>query len=305
MQTNKNNFKIGLFAPADYIDKNKFQKAIYNFKSKIKNIEIIAAPNIFKKRGLFAGTVEQKLADIKYLIDANVDMLMAIKGGYGSARFIENLDYSKFLKTKISIMGYSYLTALLIAAYSQTKIPMFYGYMLVSDFYESISAEQIKLFYRAINRQTFSYSFEKCKIIKQTKIKKINGIAIAGCLSVLCGLAGTRFSKVFENNNILFLEDINEEPYKIDRMITHLKNADFFKNTKCLFVDFNNCKASEKNKGTISIKTALLEILGDYNFPIINFPHFGHRKKRKIIPIGYNAEINFAISEIKFNPNAK
>ncbi|MBP7654469.1 hypothetical protein KA977_13670, partial [Candidatus Dependentiae bacterium] len=90
-----------------------------------------------------------------------------------------------------------------------------------------------------------------------------------------------------------FIEDINEEPYRIDRMLTHLKNCGVFENTKCLFIDFNKCKPSEKNKGTISIKKSILEIFKNYDFPVVDFPCFGHRPNKIIIPIGVKTKVEF------------
>lgn len=301
-QYKNNQFKVGLFAPADCVDKFRFQKALNKFNLKFKNINIIQPRNLFEKHGLFAGTDKQKIEDLNFLIDQKPDMLLGVKGGYGSARLLEQINYPKIKKNKISIMGYSDLTALLLAVYSQTEQPVFYGYMLTADFCDGITRKQYDLFYKAINREPIDYFYKK-KYIKKplNNCCKLTGVSIAGCLSVLTGLAGAEYFKIFNKQNILFIEDINEEPYKIDRMLTHLKNAGAFKNTKCLFLDFNKCTPSEKNKNTISIKQSILEIFESFNFPVIDFPAFGHRQNRVIIPIGSHTQVDILSSTISFS----
>jgi muramoyltetrapeptide carboxypeptidase len=283
--------KIGLIATADFIDKIFFTHFIKQIKKNFPNIELIYSDNIFQKHGLFAGTDKQKIDNFNYVIKNKPDLIIGIKGGYGSSRLLKYIDYKLIKKYKIPVMGYSDLTSLLISINSKTNVITYHGFMFDNQFNIKQFSDFIKLFY--INKQfSKTYKFNNTKSIKSSNKNKFFGKLIAGCLSIISTLIGTQYFNQYKQNNILFIEDINEEPYKIDRYISHLENAGIFENTQCLFYDFKNCKNSKKNKGAVSIKKSLLEILNNYNFPIINFPYFGHRKNKIILPVGENIEVN-------------
>lgn len=297
MKQNKNikviKKKIGLFSPADFVEKAKIAKAISRLSSSIENIEFITPPNLLKKHGLFAGTDKEKIADFVYIEKQNPDIMLGVKGGYGSARLIDKIDFKKISRSPI--MGYSDLTSLIIADNSETGKINYYGFLLVPDFYEKTYNRQIKLFEEILNKTNLNYEFN-CEIIKTptSGLKSVKAeISIAGCLSILSGMLGTKYFRQIEKSNVMFIEDIKEEPYRIDRLITHLKNGGAFENTKCLFIDFNKCVSSEKNKGSISIKRSILEILEKYDFPVVDLPYFGHRKNKIVIPVGAKIKIDF------------
>ncbi|MEW5692081.1 MAG: LD-carboxypeptidase [Candidatus Hydrogenedentota bacterium] len=283
--------KIGLIAPADSFPKKKFYTAKTNLQKYLPEAKIIIPKNIFKCYGLFAGITYERIKDVNYIINKQPDLVMAIKGGYGSARLLDDIDYKKIKKNKIKFIGYSDFTAILLAINQISKIPTFYGYMLISDFYQKVYKRQIELLKTILSEKELHYCLP-AKIIKRgTGLTELNGKSIAGCLSLISASAGTKFFKQYETDNIMFIEDWNEEPYRIDRMLTHLKNAGVFSKTKCLFIDFKGCKPSFKNRGALSVNQTLLDLFKDTGFPIINFPYFGHRQNRIIIPIGVDTEI--------------
>jgi len=288
---------IGFFAPADNFDKNKFHTAYYRITKKFHNLEYLIPRNIFKRYGTFAGTDTEKLEDINYLIKKKVNMIIGIKGGYGSARLLGRLDYKAIKNNRIFFMGYSDLTSILIAVNQMTGNIAYYGFLAIADFSDKLYNRQIEIFNEVINNRMPEYSLS-CRVFKRTEgVESFSGISIAGCLSIICSLVGTRYFNQYKKPNILFLEDINEEPYRIERMLMHLKNAGVFKKTKCLFLDFNKCNSSKKNRNTISLKKSINDIFYEYDFPVIEFKHFGHRKNKILIPIGSECKASLQISK--------
>ena len=219
--------------------------------------------------------------------------MLGIKGGYGSAHLLKKFPYKK---NNFPIMGYSDLTSLLIAINQITKQTTYYGFMFLPNFENKFYKSNLNCLIKFLKNKKSNYNFtlkENQLLIIPTKKINVQGISICGCLSILSTLCGTKYFKQYKKDNIFFIEDINEEPYKIDRMLTHLKNCGIFKKTKCLFFDFKNCKNSKKNKNSINLKNTLLEIFKEYDFPIINLPKFGHRENKIILPIGKKINISF------------
>ncbi|HPG30915.1 MAG TPA: LD-carboxypeptidase [bacterium] len=197
MKQNKNikviKKKIGLFSPADFVEKAKIAKAISRLSSSIENIEFITPPDLLKKHGLFAGTDKEKIADFVYIEKQNPDIMLGVKGGYGSARLIDKIDFKKISRSPI--MGYSDLTSLIIADNSETGKINYYGFLLVPDFYEKTYNRQIKLFEKILKKTNLNYEFN-CEIIKTptSGLKSVKAeISIAGCLSILSGMLGTKY----------------------------------------------------------------------------------------------------------------
>ncbi len=310
MKIHNQKYRIGLIAPADCFPAERLKSAIQNISNGIQGIEFIKAPNLYKRYGMFAGTDADKLADIKYIVNKKPDLIMGVKGGYGSSRLLEKIDYNIIKKNKSIFMGYSDLTALLIAVNQITGLVSHYGFLLNTDFSEKIFNRQAYILKTILKSKKLKYCLNG-KIIKDGKLfkKKFTGISIAGCLSILSTLTGVKYFQQYKNENIMFIEDINEEPYKIDRMLVHLKNAGVFNKTRCLFLDFNKCIPSEKNKKTISIKKTIFDIFSDFDFPVIEFNHFGHRANKISIPIGGNSEIELFNNDLKkisqIKPNVK
>ncbi len=215
---------IGIFAPSaalkdgekEFLDQGIKILEEHDFKVKL-------ATNIYSKVELFseseyfiAGDTQERLNAFHEIYqDPEVDLLLALRGGYGSVYLLPGLDYEMIATNPKPILGYSDLTALFMAIIKKTKMQCFHTPMLV---------ELSRL--NGASRDSF---FNILSLAENFKIEKKNKKILGGNLTVLASLIGTDYLPDFKNA-VLFLEDCNEEAYKIDRLINQLYLAGFFDN---------------------------------------------------------------------------
>lgn len=293
----KQNANIGVCAPADAVDIEKYFAAEKYFKKKY-NLNLLPSKNIFKHYGCFAGTDAQRADDINnFFNDNRIAAIIFARGGYGSAALLDKLNFFSLLKNPKLIMGFSDVTSILLSIYSIIGITTFYGPMITSDFSEPLTKLTKKSFENMIldtgakNIIFTETETAKFNIIK-SDTKLVSGKIIAGCLTIFNTLIGTPYLKI-PDDTILFLEDTGEEVYRIDRALTHIKNSGIIKKCKALILDFANYKSSLKNKKTIPLHKRLLDIFYDIDISIMFWNCFGHRKKKIILPIGQTVKFNF------------
>jgi muramoyltetrapeptide carboxypeptidase len=284
---------IGVSAPADYIIHEKFIQAEKNLK-KNYGITVVAGKNLFNRYGCFAGTDEERAEDINnFIYDEKIDAIFFARGGYGSAALLDKIDYKKLKTSPKIFMGYSDATSILVAVNCLSNAPSIYGPMITTEFNKKLNKLTLKTFNELlINNNKILLSEKETAKINIIKLvdKKFSGKIIAGCLTVFNTLIGTPYLKM-PNDAILFLEDTNEEVYRIDRQLTHLKNAGILSKCKAIVLDFKNTKPAPKNKETVPLKKRLLETLNDYNINILSWNCFGHRPNKILLP--YKQQISF------------
>lgn len=280
---------IGLICPGGGFDDYKPIKLVVkylqrlNYKVKLGS-SLVSSANFPKY--LSGPDNRRKKEFVNFWNDNNVDAIFCLRGGYGCLRLIENLDFN-LLKTKKKILlGFSDVTILLLALYKKYNLITFHGPLLGNNFiknnlkpYDSQTEEKIwKLLMSP--KFKFSYSFKKdAKIINPGKA---TGKLLGGNLTSICSLLGTDYLPDFKNS-IFFLEDCNEEPYKIDRMFTQLKNAYIFKKVSgIIFSSFHKC-GFKSNKEIINL---IKDRVSSRKIPILFNAPIGHEKKNYILPIG-------------------
>lgn len=226
----KKNSNIAICASASSFSKLTFEKNI----KLLNNFKLTYSKSIFNKYYYTAGTSSARSIDLNNKLKSkNIDALFFARGGYGS---INSLDKIKSIPNKI-IMGYSDITSVLLYAYKINKTPVFYGPNITSSFFTK------KIL-------TYLTSDSKYPIYKKLTCintpKNINAPIIGGCLSVICSLIGTPYLPSFDNH-ILFIEDTNEAPYKIDRYLQQLYYSGILDNVKAILIgSMKNCSRDWK-----------------------------------------------------------
>lgn len=254
-----------------------------------KGFKIVWGKNALKSERFLAGTDEQRLADINcFFKDDNIDMIVALKGGYGSGRLLDKLDYKQIARHKKRFIGFSDTTALQLALWTKAKLPSVTGLSPRRD----ITDKGVNM----LIEQTFDFYIARkqmsVELTPMTPVKKaIKGTLIGGTLSLIDELIGTPYAPDFRGT-ILFFDEVGEEPYKIDRMLTHLRLAGVFQQVKAvIFGDFCQCISSDKQDGTIQ------EVLDDLHRKIPDVIMYqglpyGHANSRILLPIGTKATLN-------------
>lgn len=253
--------------------------------------------NLYKDSGYLAGSDEERSCDFNLsLMDKETNAIMCMRGGYGTLRILDSINWELFSKNPKIFMGFSDITPILNYIFKKFNTITFHSPMLTSNLNEPHSKESLL---NSIMISKENYYIENPKHIKLKSFpntKKISqGHIVGGNLSLICSLIGSKYEIPFENN-ILFIEEINEPPYKIDRMLMHLYlSGRINKCSGIILGQFTNCE----DDNNVNINDVLIEKLNLFNKPSIYNLCAGHGEPRITIPIGAKVEINTKLSTIK------
>jgi muramoyltetrapeptide carboxypeptidase len=280
--------KIGIIAPAGPVyELNTFHAGVEVIKR--LGYEVQVSENCFSKIGFLAGNDENRAKDInEFFKDSSINGILCMRGGYGSIRLLNLLDYDIIKANPKVFIGYSDITALHSAIHKKCNLITFHGPMLSSD----LAADR-----------TFDKEWLLAAImgnLKKNAIElnsynsneyNIKGRLIGGNLCVLCSMLGSEYEEDFRDK-ILFLEEIEEEPYKIDRMLHQLKNAGTFKKLRGVVLgQFTNCHPKDETR-SFSLTEVFMEFFKGINKPVFFGLTAGHGDSKITIPLGINIEIS-------------
>ncbi|MGB9665079.1 MAG: S66 peptidase family protein, partial [Ignavibacteria bacterium] len=232
--------------------------------------------------------------------------IFCARGGYGTPRILRMIDYDLIRKNPKVFIGYSDITALLVAIYVKTGLITFHGAVGISTFndftknylkrilFEANDYLEMKSESELSDENGISTSSTGNGILKISS-GKAEGKLIGGNLSLLVTLPGTNFD--FDpDNKIIFLEEVGEEPYRIDRMLTHLINANKLNKCKAIVMGiFSNCEVKKESPAfqeSFTLKEVLFDRLSNLRIPVIYGLSFGHIKNKFTLPIGVRAMID-------------
>lgn len=294
---------IGLITPSSSITEEQLEKAIKNMKS--LGLKIKLGKHIKAINGYLAGTDEQRLEDLHTMFaDKEVDGIWCIRGGYGVGRILPKINYKLIKDNPKVLIGYSDITALLLAVYEKTGLICFHGPVASSDFtdYTVRHLKGVLMEKNAI--YPINYAKENNEVedpLYRTKViraGKAKGELTGGNLTLLAAMAGTPF-KWDVKDKLVFMEDIGERPYRIDRMLTQiLQSTNLHEAAGIILGVFEDCRAKEGSR-SLSLMECLEDRLGHLDMPIIYGLSFGHIKSHFTIPIGIQGEMNTATRSLK------
>lgn len=253
--------------------------------------------HLLDRYGYLAGTDEARASDVNAMFsDSQVDALLAVRGGWGCNRLLDLIDYEQIARSPKIIMGYSDITSLLLAMNAKAGLVTFHGPVGTSTWNEYSTSHVKRLLFdaealRMENPKTIGDNL----VQTQDRILTIHpgtgrGRLLGGNLSVLVAMIGSAYLPDF-HNSILFLEDVGEDIYRIDRMLTQLKLAGILKQLSG-FV-FGKCSDCGPGRGYGSL--TLEEVLDDHIKPL-GIPAWygsmiGHIENKFTVPLGIEAEI--------------
>lgn len=280
---------IGLVAPAGPWDEGEFSRGVqildqYGFKVK-------TAPDLAAKDNYLAGPDQHRTAIFQAIWrDPEVRAVLAVRGGYGSLRILPAIDYQLIrLHPKIFI-GFSDITALHCAIFQQTGLVTFHGPMVTT--LAKHDKQSLLSFFDTITSGA-------CQPIKTPSVEILKpgqaaGRLTGGNLTTAVHLLATPFEVPWQDK-IVFLEDVGEAPYRVDRMLTHLKMAGRFAGIRGLILgSFTNCGDQEM------IWHRVMELFADETLPVwANFP-IGHGKQNMIVPVGSEAVMDSSTGMLSF-----
>lgn len=286
--------KLGLIAPGGFITEAELKTSVDNLES--LGFKVVFTNNILSRNGYLAGTDEQRASDLNEMFSRNdIDGIVAARGGYGCTRILPLIDYNLIKKNPKVLIGYSDITALHIAIYSRTGLVSFHGPVGISTFNEySIRNLMNVLVYPFENLTLHNAEDEGSISPKSFTVKSGNssGILIGGNLSLMVSLIGTPYD-FGSSGKLIFIEEVGENPYRIDRMLTQMIQAGKFDNASGIILgEFIDCEPKKDDLNSFSLKEVLYRCLYNLNVPVIYGMSFGHIKNKLTLPIGIKAEFN-------------
>lgn len=287
---------VGVIAPASGATPEAFDKAIANLESLGLKWKLSKAARSTK--GFLSATDKERLDDLHWAFsDANIAAVWCIRGGYGAARLLPSIDYSLIKKNPKILVGYSDITALHLAISRQTGFVTFHGPVASSTLSDYTKKHVVNpLFNPTANYKIEISDDNKANASRLYKTQTITpgkgrGHLVGGNLSLLAALAGTPHGLPDLKGKILFIEDVGEAPYRIDRMLTQLRQSANLNQAAGLALGiFEDCDA--KTEGTQTLIDVVRERLGDLKVPCVYGLSFGHIRDQFTLPVGIDAELD-------------
>jgi muramoyltetrapeptide carboxypeptidase len=258
--------KITILSPAGFVDKKFVESTKIFLESKGFKVEVAQSCN--NQHNRFAGTDEERIYDLQKAIDDNsTKAILCARGGYGTIRIIDKIDFSNMLKNPKWIIGFSDITVL-HSHLNNLGIMSIHGPM-AKAFHEESNSDSIKYLINILLGKNNSYTV---KSNLNNNIGICEGELVGGNLSTLYSLQGTSY-EINTENKILFIEDLCEHHYHIDRILTNFKLSNKFKKVSGLICgSFTELKDSKPGFGKnhieiINEKTELINFPKCYDFP--------------------------------------
>jgi muramoyltetrapeptide carboxypeptidase len=288
---------IGLITPASPITEEQLDKAIQN----IEDLGFKLAYNrrrLLARNGYLAGKDIVRADEINRMFDnKDIDGIWCIRGGYGVTRMLDMLNYKVIRQNPKPLIGYSDVTALHQAIFKKTGLVCFHGPVGASEF-TSYTQKYVR---QVISETNAPFKIEASPQNEAMENRVYNsyvindGIAegrlIGGNLTLVSSLVGTPYDISYKDK-LVFLEDVGEKPYRIDRMLTQMLSAGKFDKVKGIILGvFYNCEASE-SENSLTLAEMFEDRLGALNIPVIYGMSFGHISNQFTLPLGINARLN-------------
>lgn len=283
---------VGIIAPASPTTEERVRKAHDKLIQMGFKVKMGKSP--YERYGYLSGSDSIRAEDINEMFrDKEVDGIICIRGGYGTPRILDLLDYEAIKNNPKVFVGYSDITALHIAFTQIADLVTYHGPMVASDMIGNFSQFSKDNLYKAIMETD---PIGKISNPQGEEIITINGgIAegniIGGNLSLIVDTIGTPY-EIDVNGKILFIEEIGEEPYNIDRMLNQLRLAGKLHDAVGIILgDFNNC-VSEKHDENLTLEQVIEDHIKPVGKPTIYNLQAGHCEPMVTIPFGVRARLD-------------
>lgn len=281
---------IGIIAPASPTEEKNIRHSKITLQKMGFKVKI--GESCYSRYGYLSGTDKIRARDLTNMFkDKEVDAIICLRGGYGSIRILPLIDYEIIRDNPKIFVGYSDITCLHISINQKSNLITFHGPMASSDMTKELDDFTKKSFLdslelKNINREIINPYKEKIEFINSGRC---SGKLIGGNMATICSLMGTDY-EINTKDKILFLEDIGESTYKIDRMFNQLKLANKLK--ECRGIILGNFKNCEHVGNEFSYEEVVKNNLKDFHKPIIKNLKAGHCMPMLTLLLGSNIIID-------------
>ena len=289
---------VGLVTPASNVPEDQ---ELHIAMDLVRSLGFIAKPsaNLFSRTQYLAGTDKQRADDLNAMFaDPEVDAIFCVRGGYGSGRLLRYLDYDMIAANPKVILGYSDITAILNAIYLRTGLITFHGPIAGGNF----SDYTYDQYNRVLVEPTSTTEIGNPPVFEtrpgvvdwENRLTPIvsgsaEGHLVGGNLSLVVTLLGTPFEPNFDGA-ILFLEDVSEPPYSVDRMLTHLWMTG--KLERVAGIVLGKFTDDDYDSNTFSMEQVIRDRFEPLGIPTLRGTMIGHIEDKTVVPIGIQARLD-------------
>jgi muramoyltetrapeptide carboxypeptidase len=282
----KKNATIGVIAPAYTPDPEKLSMGIEYLRS--RGYKVVEGRSLSASYGHFAGVDQVRLDDLHEMYHhSEIEAIFCARGGWGCLKYIDKLDYELIRRKAKVLVGYSDITTLQLAIFKKTGIPSLSGPMVAVEMGTGILNYTEEHFFNQLYNTSARYDLDMnltgLSILNEGKA---DGILLGGCLSLLASQLGTPYMPSFKGS-ILFIEDVGESSYKIDRYLAQLKQADILNSISgAILGEFIDCDPEDDDSKSFKVMDIIHEYFDSLDIPVVyEFP-YGHGMKKVTMPIG-------------------
>jgi muramoyltetrapeptide carboxypeptidase len=272
--------KVGIVAPCAAVDPENLQRGITVLTSMGYRVE--ASSKALDRDDILAGTDGTRAAELQgFFADPQIKAIFTARGGYGCGRLLPLLDFAAIARQPKIFVGFSDVTYLLNALVEQSHLICFHGPTVAMDLARGLSAASLAHLKNVLSGAAFPLVLPAQEVLHEGLA---HGELIGGCMSVVVAMLGTRYAPSFEGR-ILFLEDVNERPYRVDRMLTQLAQSGAL--SKVTGVVFGGMRGYEDTpEEQRLIRRFVREHTCALGVPVLAGLNVGHSTENLTIPLG-------------------
>lgn len=285
--------KVAIFAPGSPTNPELLSKGIEALRQ--RGFEVMCSENpsasyVSYEHGFCSQSAARRAQVLMEAIeDETVDAVLAARGGYGTQHILDLIDYQKIAQARKPIVGYSDVTALLAAVNFKTGLPTIHGATVATEFSSAdlCANSSVESLLSLVSDENYRLR-SRLEVLRRGAGE---GRIIAGNLTMLITLLGTPYDGSYDGA-ILVLEEVSEAPYRVHRMLTHLRQAG--KLSKLSGLVFGRFSASKSNYGPgidEVLASSVGEMLAESHFPVLKGFDFGHLGTNYALPLGCRARI--------------
>ncbi len=297
---------VGLITPSTYVaDPDKLllaRRTLEYFGLKPK-----MGANVGKRDGYLGGSIQERLDDLHAMFrDPEVSAVFAIRGGYGSPQLLDRIDYGLIRSHPKVFLGYSDITAMHLAIHKKASLVTFHGPVTLSQFTTYTQQYWRKALFETepiglVTNPPESNDLRPDHLLRTIRSGRAQGPLIGGNLALVAATMGTPY-EIDTRGCILFLEDVGEQPYNIDRMLTQLRLAGKLDQAAgIIFGECSECAPREFRpsfESTFSLGEVLDQILGGLEIPVLTGLTIGHTADQLTLPLGVRASLDAGKGEL-------
>lgn len=285
---------IGLVSPASAPSSTEMVEKGVRYLERL-GYAVKVGKNAAKVHGYLAGTDDQRASDFNEMIhDKTVRAIFAIRGGYGTPRLLRLIDYGELKRSPKVIVGYSDITALQLAIFHKIGLVTFSGPMVGVEMGDNIDPYTEEHFWRVVTSKSrvgklLNPIDEPLKLLRGGKG---TGRMLGGNLATAISLLKTPYAPDLKDS-VLVIEDVDEAPHRVDRMLAQLSNAHILdKISGLIFGKFVDCVPSDPAKPYLTIDQIFENVAQRCECPVIANLQYGHIPKKLTIPLGLRSRLD-------------